>query len=229
MYFRKQAGVIGFHQLQGLGLICRRIAAAVAGSAALAAGALAQPVLPPVTPVQVSPHAYFVQGQSALGSPKNANFISNAGFVVTDSSVVVIDALGSPALARELLAQIRRITAKPVSHLILTHYHADHVYGLQVFKEAGATIIANRHGQEYLESDTARLRLDASRKELAPWIDAQTQLVPADRWIDGDTELTVGGTRFVLRSAGPSHTPDDTVIYLPDEKVLFAGDVVFRA
>ncbi|HJV61017.1 MAG TPA: MBL fold metallo-hydrolase, partial [Albitalea sp.] len=47
--------------------------------------------------------------------------------------------------------------------------------------------------------------------------------------IDGDTELTVGGTRFVLRSAGPSHTPDDTVIYLPDEKVLFAGDVVFRA
>jgi len=179
-------------------------------------------------PVQVSAHAWFVQGQSALGSPKNANFISNAGFVVTESSVVVIDALGSPALARELLRQIRGITPKPVSHVLLTHYHADHVYGLQVFKEAGATIVANHHGREYLNSDAARLRLQASRQELSPWIDAQTRLVGADRWLDGDAQLSIGGMRFELRAVGPSHTPDDTVVFLPDEGVLFAGDVVFR-
>jgi glyoxylase-like metal-dependent hydrolase (beta-lactamase superfamily II) len=184
--------------------------------------------LPPVKPVQVSPHAWFVQGQSALGSPGNGNFISNAGFVVTGDSVVVIDALGSPALARELLRQIRRITAKPVSHVLLTHYHADHVYGLQVFKEAGATIVAERHGLEYLNSDAAQLRLQASRTDLAPWIDAQTRLMPADRWIDGDLDLAIGGTRFQLRRVGPSHTEDDLAIFLPDERVLFAGDLVFR-
>ena len=202
------------------------IAVALVSNAALASAQA--PALPAVTPVKVSANAHFVQGQSALGSPANANFISNAGFVVTADSVVVVDALGSPALARELLAQIRRITPKPVSHVLLTHYHADHVYGLQVFKEAGATILAHRAGQEYLYSETANQRLAASRDELAPWIDAQTRLVPADRWLDGDTDLTVGGVRLQLRAVGPSHTPHDLVIYLPDERTLFAGDLVFR-
>ncbi|MEW6706401.1 MAG: MBL fold metallo-hydrolase [Pseudomonadota bacterium] len=184
--------------------------------------------LPPVKPVQVSPNAWFVQGQSALGSPANGNFISNAGFVVTRDSVVVIDALGSPALARELLRQIARITPKPVSHVLLTHYHADHVYGLQVFKEAGATIVAERHGLEYLNSEPAQLRLQASRQDLAPWIDEHTRLVPADRWIDADLDLEIGGTAFRLRRVGPSHTPDDLVVHVPSERVLYAGDLVFR-
>ncbi|CAG1017587.1 Metallo-beta-lactamase type 2 [Burkholderiaceae bacterium] len=195
---------------------------------ALPIAAAAAPPLPPMKVVQVSPHAYFVQGESALGSPRNANFISNAGFIVTDDSVVVIDALGSPALARELLRQIGRITPKPVSHVVLTHYHADHVYGLQVFKQAGATILANRRGLDYLNSETAQLRLQASRQELAPWIDAETRLVAADRWLDGDVELMVGGTRLQLKAVGPSHTPDDMVVFMPDEGVLYAGDLVFR-
>lgn len=203
----------------------RRLAAAFLMSSAAIAGAQA---LPPVTPVQVSANAYFVQGQSALGSPANANFISNAGFVLTADSVVVIDALGSPALARELLVQIRRITPKPVSHVLLTHYHADHVYGLQVFKEAGATIVAHRSGQEYLYSETAAQRLEASRSDLAPWIDARTRLVPADRWLDGDADLAIGGLRFEVRAVGPSHTPHDLVVFLPGERTLFAGDLVFR-
>ena len=177
---------------------------------------------------RVSPRCHFVQGQSALGSPANRNFISNAGFVVTDTSVVVIDALGSPALALQLLAQIRARTALPVSHVILTHYHADHVYGLQVFKEAGATVLAHRLGKEYLSSETARLRLEASRTELAPWIDAQTRLVEADRWLDSPTELNVGGVTFRIEPAGPAHTAEDLMVYVPSERVLFAGDVVFR-
>lgn len=182
----------------------------------------------PVVPEQVSPSAWFVQGEAALGSPANRNFISNAGFVVTPAGVVVIDALGSPQLARDLLAAIRRITPQPVTHVILTHYHADHIYGLQAFKAAGATIIANRHGLEYMGSETAANRLLASRAELAPWIDEDTQLVPADRWIAGPVDLTVGGVRFLIRPVGPAHTPEDQVVFVPSERVLFAGDVVFR-
>ena len=99
---------------------------------------------------QVAERVWFVQGAAALGSPANRNFISNAGFVVTDDGVLVVDALGSPALAVELLAEIRRVTPQPVRFVVVTHYHADHIYGLQAFKAAGAVIVAHSAGRDYL-------------------------------------------------------------------------------
>ena len=183
--------------------------------------------------VRIADGAYFVQGLSALGSSANQNFISNAAFVVTDDGVVVIDALGSPPLARRLLEEIRRVTAQPVKWVIVTHYHADHVYGLQVFRDQGATIVAHALAREYLESDTARLRLQASREELFPWIDEHTRLVPPDRWVGtvdahADTVIRVGHTDFLLRPVGPSHTPEDLVVFVPSLGVLFSGDLLFR-
>ncbi|MCU0920103.1 MAG: MBL fold metallo-hydrolase [Burkholderiaceae bacterium] len=178
--------------------------------------------------VNVAQDAYMVQGVSALGSSANRNFISNAAFVVTRDGVLVVDALGSPVLANELLAQIRRITAAPVRYVVVTHYHADHIYGLQAFKNAGATIIAHKDGQQYLNSETAALRLKASREELAPAVDADTHLVAADRWIDERTTLQLGGLDFVLQPAGPAHTPEDLVVWVPQRKLLIAGDLVFR-
>jgi len=187
----------------------------------------AQPARP-VAAQQVSPSAWYVEGDAALGSPANRNFISNAGFIVTATGVVVIDALGSPQLARDLIAEVRRITPLPVTHVIVTHYHADHVYGLQEFKRHGARIIAHRSGREYLLSDTAAQRLEVSRTDLAPWIDASTRLVEADQWIDARTELVIGGKTLVLQPVGTAHTPEDLVVLLPAERVLFAGDIVFR-
>ena len=202
------------------------LGALLAALSALTAHADAVPVM---AAHKVSPSAWYVEGVSALGSPANQNFISNAGFVVTPAGVVVIDALGSPALATRLLAEIRKVTSQPVTHVIVTHYHADHIYGLQTFKAQGARIIAHVAAKAYLNSETARLRLDTSRQELAPWIDAQTRLVEADEWIDKDKELVVGGVRFQLKHVGPSHTLEDLAIYMPSEKVLFAGDLVFRS
>ncbi len=191
--------------------------------------ALVQPATVKMEVKNVAPDVYYVQGLSALGSPANQNFISNAGFVVTNDSVVVIDALGSPALAQELVAKIRAITPKPISTVILTHYHADHIYGLQVFKKLGAKIIANGLAKEYINSETAKLRLEASRTELAPWINADTHMVNADEWVSADaSKLTIGGTEFVLQHMGPAHTPEDTAVFLPQSGVLFIGDVVFR-
>ncbi len=178
---------------------------------------------------EVAKDTWIVQGAAALGTPGNRNFISNAGFIVTDDGVVVIDALGSPAMASELLAEIRRVTQQPLRYVIVTHYHADHIYGLQVFKAAGATLLAHVAARLYLNSETAQQRLQASRKELAPWIDEKTQLMPADRWLDADeTRLQVGTVEIVIRHVGPAHTPEDLVVFVPQTGVLFAGDLFFR-
>jgi len=182
-----------------------------------------------LTPVQLTPSVWYVQGLTALGSPANQNFISNAGFIVTGQGVVVIDALGSPALAQQLVAAIRKITPQPITHVIVTHYHADHVYGLQVFRALGARILAHNAARSYLNSDNARLRLQASRQELSPWIDANTELVEADEWLEAERELDLGGVRLQIKHVGPSHTPEDLVVYLPQQRLLFAGDLVFRA
>jgi glyoxylase-like metal-dependent hydrolase (beta-lactamase superfamily II) len=187
----------------------------------------AQPAAMPMH--EVAPGAWYVEGLSALGTSANQNFISNAGFVVTEQGVVVVDALGSPALAQRLREQIRGITPQPVTLVIVTHYHADHIYGLQTFKAAGARIVAHQAARDYLNSDTARLRLEASRQELAPWVNDATQLTPADEWLSGDKEFVVGGVRFQVKAMGPSHTPEDLVVYLPQKKLLFAGDLVFRS
>ena len=199
--------------------------------ALVAAPCLADTALPALVlhPQQVAENVWYVQGDAAVGSAVNRNFISNAGFVVTDDGVVVIDALGAPAVAEALIAAIGRVTLQPIRYLIVTHYHADHVYGLQAFKHVGATILAHREGQEYLNSEQARLRLQASRTDLAPWIDEQTRLVPADRWLDDEqTALKVGSFDFVIRRVGPAHTPEDLSVYLPARGVLFSGDLVFR-
>lgn len=86
-------------------------------------------------PIQVAPHTYFVQGFPEMGSSANQNFISNAGFVVTPGGVVVVDALGSPILAQKLIVEIKKITPQKIVAVIVIHYHADHVYGLQEFKK----------------------------------------------------------------------------------------------
>ena len=179
-------------------------------------------------PVKVAPNTYFVQGRAEMGSSENQNFISNAGFVVTPRGVVVVDALGSPILAQKLLAEIKKVTSQKVVAVIVTHYHADHIYGLQEFKKIGAKIYAQGEGRNYLSSDTAKQRLIASRIDFAPWVNDGTQLVAADVWIDQKAKLNIGGVEFLISRVGPAHAPEDLMVYVPSEKVLFAGDLVFR-
>ena len=191
-------------------------------------GAVAEPAMPMMDAQAVAPGVWMVQGASAMGTPANRNFVSIAAFVVTADAVVVVDALGSPALGQALIATIARITPLPIRQVIVTHYHADHIYGLQAFKALGATITAHRDAQAYLSSETAALRLKISREELAPWVDEHTQLVAADRWIDATLRFTLGGVDFIVQPVGPAHTAEDLVVYLPQQRTLIAGDMVFR-
>lgn len=194
--------------------------------ALLLAAAAALAGAQPLAAQRLSEHVWLVEGASALGSRANRNHISNAGIVIGPSGVVLVDALGSPALARELLALIGTLTDRPLTHVVLTHYHADHVYGLSVLQEAGAQIVAHAAAREYLHSEAAALRLKASIE--AGLVEPVTRLVPADRWIEREETLRAAGLELRLLPVGPAHTPEDLAVWLAADRLVFAGDLVFR-
>lgn len=177
---------------------------------------------------RVAPRSWYVLGQPGSASRENQGFMSNAGFVVTREGVVVFDALGTPALARQLIAEIRKRTRQPIKRVIVSHWHADHYYGLQAFKDAGAEIWAHEAARPVLGSAAAADRLAQRRILLAPWVPADFKAVPADRWLSGDTDFKLGGLSFRLRYAGPAHSPEDLVMYVEEDGVLFSGDLIFK-
>lgn len=184
-----------------------------------------------LTPERVARDVYYVRGESGQATTGNRGFTSNAGFVVTSDGVVVFDALGTPVLGKALLTAIGKITTQPVRYVILSHYHADHVYGLQPFKAAKAEIWARSEGQIYLHSDIARERLAERRKSLAAWIGTDTEVLPADRWLPLDagqtSNFSLGETEFTLVSAGEAHARDDMMLFVRNQSVLFAGDLFY--
>ena len=179
-----------------------------------------------VQPIKVTDRVYYVQGKPGIASSENEGFNSNAGFVITDDGVVVVDALGTPPLGEALVRAIRSVTAKPIRRVIVTHYHADHFYGLKALKDVGADVWAHVAGRDYL-ADEGKRRLEQRARDLFPWVDEKMTLVPADRWLERDDSFTLGGMRFEVIYMGPAHAPDDVIVVVPSEGVIFTGDILF--
>ena len=182
----------------------------------------------PMQAVRLGPHSYYVEGMPGAASSENQGFMSNAGFVVTRDGVVVFDALASPPLAEKLVGLIRKITQQPIKRVIVSHYHADHFYGLQVFKALGAEIWAHRLAEGATRTTEAAERFTQRKEALFPWVDDATQLLEADRFLDGDMDFAMGGVDFALRHVGPAHSSEDMAMLVKQDGVLYAGDLVFR-
>jgi glyoxylase-like metal-dependent hydrolase (beta-lactamase superfamily II) len=135
-----------------------------------------------------------------------------------------------------LLQRIREVTDKPVERVLVSHYHADHIYGLQAFKEHGgdppvwAQVLAQGYvgGNRASQGEDARRRLEQRREALFPWVDEHTRLVPPDHTFDKGMTFEVGGISFELRHSGPAHAPGDSIMIVRDYGVLFSGDVVYK-
>ena len=110
-------------------------------SQSLIAGSKYAPTSVEMEVKKVSDHVYYVEGIPGIATD-NEGFISNAGFIVTSDGVVVFDSLGTPSLAYKLVQKIKTITKEPIKKVVVSHFHADHIYGLQVFEELGTEIIA---------------------------------------------------------------------------------------
>jgi glyoxylase-like metal-dependent hydrolase (beta-lactamase superfamily II) len=202
------------------------VAALVAGQV-IAGPAAYAPVSVSMSAQQVAPDVYVVQGMSGSAT-EHEGFISNAGFVVTRDGVVVLDGLGSPSLATRMRELIRSVTDQPVVKVVVTHYHADHIYGLQVYKDEGAQIIAPAGAVAYLNGPQAAERLAERRQTLAPFIDERTRVVHPDVLVDGDASFAVGGHTFMLQAFGPVHSDGDITMLVQPGAVLYSGDLIFE-
>ena len=186
-----------------------------------------EPVTVPMQVTQVAPHSYYVLGQAGMVSSANEGFNANAGFVVTSSGVVVFDALGTPALGKRFADLVAKTTTQPVRRVIVSHYHADHFYGLQAFKKPGVDVWAHELVRDYLATDAPAARLVERKQSLFPWVNDLTRVVVPDRFVAEDTVFKLGGLTFHVMHAGPAHTPEDLMMMVEEDGVLFVGDLMF--
>lgn len=161
-----------------------------------------QPSGPPA-PERLSEGVYWLRGARGDG---------NTGIVVERDGVVVVDAKMTAASARQMLAAIRELTPLPVTTVILTHSDGDHVNGLAGFP-AGLTIIAHPNCK-------ADMIASVGSRDPAPQDRLPTVMV------DTRASLAPSGVRLTLLHSGPAHTNGDLQVYLPDRKIVFAGDVL---
>ena len=176
---------------------------------------------------KVSEHVYYVEGVPGIATD-NEGFISNAGFIVTKDGVVVFDSLGTPSLANKLVKKIKTVTDQPIKKVIVSHFHADHIYGLQVFEELGAEIIAPYGAQKYIQSEAAASRLEERQFSLEPWVNEDTRLVLPDTTVEKSYAFQQGGLSFTINYMGKAHSDGDLTLLVEPDKVLFSGDIIFE-
>lgn len=156
-----------------------------------------------------------------------SDFDPNCGVVIGEDSCMVIDCRATPALAREMIADIGTVTDKPITRIFLTHYHAVRVFGRAAFGDVH-TVIASKNtldlirerGQQDFESEVRRF----------PRLFAGVEEVPGLTWpnVTFEREMTwwMNGMEVKLMHLGRGHSKGDSVLWLPEQKVLFAGDLV---
>lgn len=170
--------------------------------------------------VEVAPGVFgYVQAGGVTG-------VSNGGLIVGDEDAIAVDALFVPSMTRKYVRALKRATRKPLTHLINTHHHIDHIGGNQFFEKS--QIISHINAREEMARFGIPLELltrfiPAFAEEMK-----QLRLVLPQITYAGEMILHQGQRRIELLYLGPAHTPGDTLIYLPEEKVLFAGDVAFH-
>ena len=168
---------------------------------------------------QLSPNAY---AYTAEGDP-------NSGVVIGDDSVLVVDTTATPVMARALIARIREVTDKPIKHVVISHYHAVRVLGASAYASEGCQhIIASRGTYEMIAERGAQDM--KSEIERFPRLFQAVESIPGLTWptlvLERHVTLYLGKLEVRILHVGPGHTKGDTIVWLPQQRILFSGDLV---
>ena len=150
----------------------------------------------------------------------------NTGVVVGDESVMVIDTQATPVMAEDVIRRIREVTDKPIKHVVMSHYHAVRVLGASAY--GASEIIASQDTRDLIvERGAADMKSEIER---FPRLFRAVETIPGLTWptitFKGELTLWLGSLEVRLMQLGRGHTKGDTVVWLPQQKVLFSGDLV---
>lgn len=150
----------------------------------------------------------------------------NSGVIIGDDSVMIVEAQATPRLAGKVIEKVREVTDKPISHLVLTHYHAVRVLGAsaygadQIIMSDKARAMVVERGQEDWDSEFQRFPRLFEGHESIPGL-----TYPTTTFNDSMT-VYLGNRRVDIKHLGRAHTAGDAVVYVPDQNVMFTGDIV---
>jgi len=159
-------------------------------------------------------------------SPRRS-FAANAGIVVGTDGVLVVDTLISAKEAARFLKDIRAVTRKPIKYVVTTHGHLDHAFGACVFTDLGATLVGHELDRASLAKTGPALLKKPQAFGLNPADMRGTRIVLPSLTFTERLTIRLGGETIELIHLTPSHSPGSTLVYLPRQKALFAGDVLF--
>src|SRR5437773_3933117 len=186
--------------------LCIGLAMVVCGALAISGTAQrAQAPPPPITMKMLKPDVYAAIGGAG----------GNSTIIIGKTGVIVVDAKQTEAGAKDLLAEIGKITPKPVTTVFLTHSDGDHVNGLVAYP-AGVKVISHENNKKELQAALAAGGRGAPPPDRLP-----SQVVTKQK-----ETMTIDGVKLELYHWGPAHTSGDLVVYVPDQKVVATGDII---
>lgn len=181
---------------------------------------------------EVIPGTHFIYGNIAEVDENNRGFNGNAGFIVTDEGVVVIDSLGSPKLGQRIINTVKTVTDKPIKYLILTHNHPDHAYGAIAFKNLGnVTVIGHEGTMEYINSE--RIGHSVTYRETFIKKDMEGfKPVAPDIMVGGALysrhSISLGGKTFDIYNTGAHHSFGDLIVHQKEDNIVWISDLAFN-
>jgi len=160
-----------------------------------------------------------------LPNPENRGWNSNSAFVVTKAGVLLFDTGSSTAIGESIKKLIAGVTNQPVRWIINSHAHGDHWLGNAVFKDTVEAIYASEQVTKNIANE-GQTWVDSFMR-MTRGATGQSVIVVPDSLVKERTEIVLGGKRVLLFPSGSSHSPGDILMWLPEENVLVAGDVVY--
>ncbi len=184
---------------------------------------LATPALANLTKVADNVYSYVGEKDA---SPAHS-FAANAGIVVGRDGILVVDTLISAKEAQRFLADIRKISDKPIKYVVNTHTHLDHAFGNGVFAKQGAIVISHDADRRLLEKIGDTILKNIGNYGLKPEDMVGTEIVYPSLTFSDRMTIDLGGEIVELIRVAPSHTEGSVVVHLPARKLLFSGDILF--